>query len=168
MEAKRKSFSLCPPSPCGKEGSYLMTSPQKRAEIVLYPDRADCFRSGFWHESLIKTELELTLITTLGALIKRLLVLAVFVVLLVFFVDFTLSNKQPFSLDVLGFILPSVTASTMVIISFLVGAVLGLMASVLVVTRLKLSNASLKRKLKRRDSELHTLRTSALKGLTDA
>ena len=110
----------------------------------------------------------MTVITTLGVWLKRLLLLAVFILLLVFFVDFTLSNKQQVNLDLLGFMLPSVATSTIVIATFLLGGVLGLLASMMVVTRLRLGNASLKRKLKRRDSELHTLRANALKGFTDA
>ena len=110
----------------------------------------------------------MTVITTLGVWLKRLLVLAVFILLLVFFVDFTLSNKQQVSLDLLGLVLPSVATSTIVIATFLLGGVLGLLAAMMAVARLRLANASLKRKLKRRDSELHTLRTNALKGFTDA
>lgn len=110
----------------------------------------------------------MTVITTLGVWLKRLLVLTLFILLLVFFVDFTLSNKQQVNLDLLGLVLPSVATSTVVIATFLLGGVLGLLASMTVVTRLRLANASLKRKLKRRDSELHTLRTNALKGFTDA
>ena len=110
----------------------------------------------------------MTVITTLGVWLKRLLVLAVFILLLVFFVDFTLSNNQAVSLDLLGLALPSVAASTIVIVTFLLGGTLGLLASMLVVTRLRLANASLRRKLKRRDTELHSLRANALKGFTDA
>ena len=109
----------------------------------------------------------MAVITTLGVWLKRLLVLVVFILLLVFFVDFTLSNKQQISLDLLGLMLPSVATSTIVMATFLLGGVLGLLVSMMVVTRLRLTNASLKRKLKRRDSELHSLRTNALKGFTD-
>ena len=108
------------------------------------------------------------MISTLGVWVKRLLLLALFIILLVFFVDFTLSNKQSVSLDFLGLTLSPVSSATVVVISFVSGGVLGLLASIMLVTRLRLANASLRRKLKRRETELHTLRANALKGLTDA
>ena len=110
----------------------------------------------------------MTVISTLGVWLKRLLMLALVIVLLLFFVDFTLANTQRVGLQIIGIPLPELTASTLVVLSFLLGGLLGLLASVMAVTRLRLNNASLRRKLKRRDAELHTLRTNALKGLTDA
>lgn len=110
----------------------------------------------------------MTVISTLGVWVRRLLLLALFILLLVFFVDFTLSNKQLVSLSFLGQVLPPISSATAVVISFVFGGGLGLLASAMLVTRLRLSNASLRRKLKRRDTELHTLRTNPLKSLTDA
>lgn len=111
---------------------------------------------------------KLTVVMTIVVWLKRLLLLALFIVMLVFFVNFTLSNTQQVSLEILGWSLPSVSSSTLIMVPFILGGILGLMGALFVVVRLRLANASLKRKLVRRDSELQKLRASALKGLTDA
>ena len=94
--------------------------------------------------------------------------LVVFLLLLIFFVNFTLANPQLVRLDVLGMILPEVTASTLVLIPFVVGGSLGLLVSLIFVIRLRLANQSLRRKLARRDNDLDKLKNNTLKGLTDA
>ncbi|WP_257284857.1 LapA family protein [Endozoicomonas sp. SESOKO1] len=105
---------------------------------------------------------------TIVVWIKRLLILALFVVLLVFFVNFTLSNTEQISLEMGGLVIPPVSSSTLVMVPFVLGGFAGLLVSLTLVIRLRLANASLRRKLARRDAELQKLRSSALKGLTDA
>ena len=102
------------------------------------------------------------------SIIKRLLMLALFVVLLVFFVNFTLSNTMQVALDIAGFTLPAVSSAALVMVSFVLGGFLALLVSLWLVIRLHWTNKSLHRKLKRRDAELHKLRSSTIKGLTDA
>ena len=106
--------------------------------------------------------------STLITWLKRLLVLVVFLVLLVFFVNFTLANTQLVSLDLVGFILPEVTLSTLVLVPFVLGGIVGLLVSMAIVARITYLNKSLGRKLVRRDNEIQKLRSSTLKGLTDA
>ncbi len=106
--------------------------------------------------------------STLSIWLKRLLVLVAFLVLLVFFVNFTSVNTQLVSLDLVGMILPEISLSTLVMVPFVLGGLVGLLVSSLVVARLVYSNKSLGRKLARRDNEIQKLRSNALKGLTDA
>lgn len=111
---------------------------------------------------------ELTAFATVVVFVRRLLILVLFVVLLVFFVNFTLSNADQITLEVGGLTIPTVSSSTLVIVPFVLGGFAGLLVSLMFVIRLRLANASLRRKLARRDAELQKLRSSALKGLTDA
>ncbi len=108
------------------------------------------------------------MIMTLVVWCKRLLVLALFFVFLIFFVNFTLTNTQMIGLDFIGFTLPELKVSTLVVVPFLLGGLLGLTVASFVIARLRLGNASLRRNLARRDAELQKLRTNTLKGLTDA
>lgn len=110
----------------------------------------------------------MTVFATIVVWFRRLLVLALFVVLLVFFVNFTLSNTEQISLEMGGLAIPAVSSSTLVMVPFILGGFTGLLVSLVLVIRLRLANASLKRKLVRRDAEIQKLRSSALKGLTDA
>lgn len=111
---------------------------------------------------------ELTVFASAVVWFKRLLVLALFVVLLVFFVNFTLSNTEQISLRLGELIIPPVSVSTLVMVAFVLGGFAGLLVSLILVIRLRLANASLNRKLVRRDAEIKKLRSSTLKGLTDA
>ena len=110
----------------------------------------------------------LTAFSTISAWLKRSIVLLAFLVLLVFFINFTLTNIQMVQLDLAGFVLPEMTLSSLVLIPFVLGGFLGLLVSTIVVLRLHYSNKSLERKLFRRDAELKKLRNSTLKGLTNA
>ncbi|MGB0359890.1 MAG: lipopolysaccharide assembly protein LapA domain-containing protein [Endozoicomonas sp.] len=112
--------------------------------------------------------MKLAIFATTLVWIKRLLTLVFVVVLLALFVNFTLSNTEQVVLQLGGLRLPSFSSSTLVLVPFIAGGLAGLLVSLFIVTRLRLSNASLKRKLDRRDTELHKLRSSALKGITNA
>ena len=100
--------------------------------------------------------------------LKRLVILALFAVLLVFFVNFSLSNTGQVTLDLVGWTMPPVKSSTLVLVPFILGCVIGLLASLMLIIRLRMANSSLKRKLTRRDAEIQKLRSSTLKGLTNA
>ncbi len=100
--------------------------------------------------------------------LKRLVVLTLFAVLLVLFVSFTLSNTGQITLELVGWTMPPVQSSTLVLVPFILGGVIGLLVSFTLVIRLRMVNSSLKRKLARRDAEIQKLRSSTLKGLTNA
>lgn len=100
--------------------------------------------------------------------LKRLMILALFVVLLVIFVNFALSNTGQMTLDMAGWTTPPLKSSTLVLVPFILGGVIGLLVSLALVIRLHMANNSLKRKLARRDAEIQKLRSSTLKGLADA
>ena len=100
--------------------------------------------------------------------LKRLVILALFAVLLVIFVNFALSNTGQITLEMAGWTMPPLKSSTLVLVPFILGGVIGLLASLVLVVRLHMANSSLKRKLARRDAEIQKLRSSTLKGLTNA
>ena len=100
--------------------------------------------------------------------LKRLVILALFVVLLVIFVNFALSNTGQVTLEMAGWVLPPLKSSTLVLVPFILGGVIGLLVSLVLVVRLHMANRSLKRKLARRNAEIQKLRSNTLKGLTNA
>ena len=100
--------------------------------------------------------------------LKRLVILALFVVLLVLVVNFALSNTGQVTLEMAGWTMPPLKSSTLVLVPFILGGVIGLLVSLVLVVRLHMANSSLKRKLARRDAEIQKLRSSTLKGLTNA
>ena len=100
--------------------------------------------------------------------LKRLVILALFVFLLFIFVNFALSNTGQVTLEMAGWSSPPLKSSTLVLVPFILGGVIGLLASLALVIRLHMANNSLKRKLARRDAEIQKLRSSTLKGLANA
>lgn len=108
------------------------------------------------------------MITAVVVWIKRGLLLVLLLALLVFMVSFAASNTGEVSLRLAGWSLGTVKAATLAVVSFIGGGVMGMVVSVVALSRLRLRNASLMRKLARRDKELQKLRSSSLKGLTDA
>ncbi|WP_062270489.1 lipopolysaccharide assembly protein LapA domain-containing protein [Endozoicomonas arenosclerae] len=106
------------------------------------------------------------MVSLLGTWLKWLLILLGSLVLLVILVNFIVANPQLIQFDLAGFSLPEVKASSVVVISFIMGGLFGLLVSLGAITRLRWSNASFKRKLGRRDAEIQKLRANALKGLT--
>ncbi|MGI9280986.1 MAG: lipopolysaccharide assembly protein LapA domain-containing protein [Endozoicomonas sp.] len=106
------------------------------------------------------------MVSLLGIWLKRLVILLGSLILLVILVNFIVANPQLIRFDLAGLSLPEVKASSVVVISFIMGGLFGLMVSLVAITRLRLVNASFKRKLDRRDAEIQKLRANALKGLT--
>jgi uncharacterized membrane protein YciS (DUF1049 family) len=106
------------------------------------------------------------MVSVLGVWLKRLLMLLGSLILLVVLVNFIVANPQLIGFELAGYTLPDVKASSVVVISFIAGGLFGLLVSMFAITRLRLANASFKRKLGRRDAEIQKLRANALKGLT--
>ncbi|KEQ17753.1 lipopolysaccharide assembly protein LapA domain-containing protein [Endozoicomonas numazuensis] len=106
------------------------------------------------------------MISLLGIWLKRLFILLGSLTLLVILVNFIVANPQLIRFDLAGVSLPELKASSVVVISFIMGGVFGLLVSLIAMTRLRLANASYSRKLARRDAEIQKLRANALKGLT--
>lgn len=106
------------------------------------------------------------MVSLLGVWLKRLLLLLGALILLVVLVNFILANPQLITFELAGFQLPQIKASSVVVISFIGGGAAGLLVSAFAIARLRLANASYKRKLGRRDAEIQKLRSNTLKGLT--
>ena len=106
------------------------------------------------------------MVSLLGIWLKRLVILLGSLILLVILINFIVVNPQLIRFDLAGLSLPEVKASSVVVISFIMGGLFGLMVSLVTIMRLRLVNASFKRKLDRRDAEIQKLRANALKGLT--
>ncbi len=88
------------------------------------------------------------------------------VVLIVLFAGIILANTQTVAVGFWGWTAPPVSFPFILFLAFFSGATVGLIACLIIVFRLRLHNASLQRKLKRRDAELQKLRVSALRGLS--
>lgn len=95
--------------------------------------------------------------------LKRVLMLLLAITLLLLGLWFGSENTQPVGLVVLGFSAPEVALGVLLIVTLLLGALLGFVMSVLPVLRLTNRNMSLERKLKRRDKELGLLRKAPIK-----
>ncbi|WP_263079630.1 lipopolysaccharide assembly protein LapA domain-containing protein [Endozoicomonas sp. Mp262] len=108
------------------------------------------------------------MMTALVVWMKRGLLLVLLLILLVFMVSFATSNTSEVHLQLLGWDLMSIKTASLAVMSFIAGGVVGIIVSVVSISRLQLKNSSLMRKLARRDKELQKLRSSSLKGLTDA
>ncbi|WOG30196.1 lipopolysaccharide assembly protein LapA domain-containing protein [Endozoicomonas sp. 8E] len=106
------------------------------------------------------------MVSHLSIWLKRLVILLGSLLLLIILVNFIVANPQLVRFDLAGFLLPEVKVSSVVVISFIMGGLFGLLVSLLAMTRLRLANASFKRKLGRRDAEIQKLRANALQGLT--
>ncbi|WP_252179759.1 lipopolysaccharide assembly protein LapA domain-containing protein [Endozoicomonas sp. 4G] len=106
------------------------------------------------------------MVSLLGIWLKRLVILLGSLLLLILLVNFIVANPQLIRFDLAGFLLPEVKVSSVVVISFILGGLFGLLVSLVATARLRLANASFKRKLGRRDAEIQKLRANALKGLT--
>ena len=105
------------------------------------------------------------MVSFLAIWLKRLLVLMLLLVMLIVLVNFVVANPQLIQFQLAGRFMPEAKASTLVVLAFVAGGLVGLLVSSLTIGRLQLANASFKRKLGRRDAELQKLRANALKGL---
>ncbi|MDD7804278.1 MAG: hypothetical protein PUP46_01630 [Endozoicomonas sp. (ex Botrylloides leachii)] len=100
--------------------------------------------------------------------IKRFSAIIAFLLILILLVSFTASNSNMMQLKLFGWTTLSFKTSSFLISAYILGGLSGLAVSMLALIRLRLKNASLLRKLGRRDKEIKKLRDSSLKGLTDA
>ncbi len=99
--------------------------------------------------------------------LKRLGWLLVLLCLLILVVLFSQHNALPVQLRLYEWFTPQWSLSTWLLLFFVVGGFSGLLASSALITRLKLRNASLERKLGRRKAEIQNLKQQALKQLEE-
>lgn len=97
------------------------------------------------------------------SLVKKLVLLLVLIAGLTIGIWFSTDNMQMVSVSLLGFPMPDMSLGLLVCAAFVLGTGLGYLFSLLPVLSLKNHNLSLKRKLKRRDSELDRLRRAPVK-----
>jgi uncharacterized membrane protein YciS (DUF1049 family) len=95
--------------------------------------------------------------------LKRVLLVFLVLVTLVVGYWFNTENSQMVGLTLFGLSLPTSSLGVVTCLTLLVGGALGFFAGLLPILRLTNENLSLKRKLKRRDTELTKLRTAALR-----
>ena len=105
------------------------------------------------------------MVSVVAVWLKRLLLLLGAGVLLVTLINFVMVNPQLVQFQFAGKSLPEVKASSVAVIAFIVGGLAGLLVAAVSIARLRLLNASYRRKLARRDAEIHKLRSDTLKGL---
>ncbi|MCL6271336.1 LapA family protein [Sansalvadorimonas sp. 2012CJ34-2] len=97
----------------------------------------------------------------------QLMGLVLFIVLLiVLFAGLILANEQSVAVGFWGWTAVPMSLPFVLFLAFFIGAAVGLAGCLWMVFRLRMRNASLQRKLKRRDAELQKLRVSALRGLS--
>ncbi|MCL6417010.1 LapA family protein [Aestuariirhabdus sp. Z084] len=96
--------------------------------------------------------------------LKWILFVAILLFMLVLAVEFVASNTELISVSYLGYQAPQWSLAWYLLVSFIVGGVLGVSSAALVVSRLWMKNKSLHRKLVRRDAELKSLHESVIKG----
>ncbi|NQY02581.1 MAG: DUF1049 domain-containing protein [Halieaceae bacterium] len=96
--------------------------------------------------------------------VRTLITIAIVVAMLALGVLFALANDGIVALDVLIYRFESGSLALWVLLALALGGVLGLLASSVMMLRLRARNASLTRKLTRAKTELEKLRTA---GLTD-
>ncbi len=98
--------------------------------------------------------------------IKVLIYLVLFLVLLILMTGFVMENNVPVRAFLFGHAFKVMPLSSLMVIAFVIGGMVGMLSGILMVVRLRLHNASLERKLKRRAEELKKLRVNTLKGLS--
>ncbi|PJE79595.1 Lipopolysaccharide assembly protein A [invertebrate metagenome] len=105
--------------------------------------------------------------SSLMSWLKRVTGVLLLLVILGLVIDFTLSNDQVIRINVAEVMSVSVRFSSAIITAFITGGGIGLLSAIGIIIRLRLKNASLGRKLVRRNNEIRKLRSSNLKGLTN-
>ena len=88
------------------------------------------------------------------------------VFLIVLFAGLLLANEQSVAVGFWSWSTAPMSLPFVLFLAFFLGVAIGLAGCLYMVFRLRLRNASLLRKLKRRDAELQKLRVSALRGLS--
>ena len=94
--------------------------------------------------------------------VRTLITIAIVVAMLALGVLFALANDGIVALDVLIYRFESGSLALWVLLALALGGVLGLLASSVMMLRLRARNASLTRKLTRAKTELEKLRTAGL------
>ncbi|MRI34482.1 hypothetical protein EOPP23_15960 [Endozoicomonas sp. OPT23] len=106
------------------------------------------------------------MVSVVAVWLKRMLLLLGVVALLIALVNFVMVNPQMVQFQFAGSVMPEIKASSVAVIAFIVGGLAGLLVSMFSLAKLRLLNASYRRKLGRRDAEIHKLRSDTLKGLS--
>ncbi|BDX19505.1 MAG: DUF1049 domain-containing protein [Pseudomonadales bacterium] len=96
--------------------------------------------------------------------LKRVLLILVFLLVALATMDFMLENQQSISLQFLEMQSPALPLSLYVVLSFILGSVLGIFVGWLITTRLRLKLMVQSNELNRYRKEIDKLRTQAVKG----
>ena len=96
--------------------------------------------------------------------LKRVLMILVFLLVALATMDFMLENQQSISLQFLEMQSPALPLSLYVVLSFILGSVLGIFVGWLITTRLRLKLMVQSNELNRYRKEIDKLRTQAVKG----
>ncbi len=105
------------------------------------------------------------MVSVVAVWLKRLLLILGAAVLLIALINFVMVNPQMVQFQFAGSVMPEIKASSVAVFAFIVGGLTGLLVSMISLARLRLLNASYRRKLARRDTEIHKLRSDTLKDL---
>ncbi len=95
--------------------------------------------------------------------IKRLIFLMLLIIAIIVGIVFTSENNQQLSLIFLGYPLPELKLGLWIVLSLLLGSVMGLLLSMLSLFVRGQSVNSKSRKIKRLEQELQQLRTASIK-----
>lgn len=106
-------------------------------------------------------------VSTIGLWIKRLFMFIIFVILLLFAVNFALSNASQISLFLFGLETPAISVSSWLIMFFISGGCIGLLMSSTYIIKLRIRNRSLKKLLKKQQAVLQKTQNNTLKGLSN-
>ncbi len=94
----------------------------------------------------------------------RVLFLLFFLIVVAIGVTFSILNADPVDLELYFVTLNTVPLSLILVVTLAIGAVLGLIASLSVVLRLKRENSRLRREVKMKEKEVMNLRNIPIKG----
>jgi putative membrane protein len=100
-------------------------------------------------------------------LVKRLFIVILLLLVLIFGVLFSLQNTATVPLDLLVIQFSEARITFWIIWAFIIGGVLGVLVSAVVILRLKSRLLIAQRQLKKRDLELNKLRNSELRTALD-
>ncbi|MBE8215195.1 MAG: LapA family protein [Endozoicomonadaceae bacterium] len=91
---------------------------------------------------------------TLSRWIKRLVYCLLLLCTAIFLTDFIINNDESVQLKFFQFPLYTLSVSSIIVIFFVLGGLIGLLSSSIMLIKLTLSNASLKRELKRQNTTI--------------
>ena len=95
-------------------------------------------------------------------LLRKVITLLLVLAMLAVGVLFALQNKEPVALDLLVYTFAPHSLALWVLAAFTLGGVAGMLASSLVILRLRTARANANRQLQRANTELDRLRTAGL------